>query len=333
MNPIQAPFPGTRTRRTRMTAALRAMVAESALSPADLIWPLFVRDGEGVEEPVAAMPGVVRRSIDKVVEAAQEARALGIPAICLFPYTSAGDRTADCAEAWNPENLSNRATRAIKAAVPEIAVMTDVALDPYSDTGHDGYVVGGEIVNDATVEALVKQALSQAAAGVDIIGPSDMMDGRIGAIRRALESAGHHNVAIMAYAAKYASAFYGPFREAVGAGDALKGDKKTYQMDPANGDEALRLVARDLAEGADMVMVKPGMPYLDICRRVKDSFGAPTFAYQVSGEYAMILAAAQNGWVDGERAMMESLICFKRAGCDGVLSYFAPAAARLLNAR
>jgi porphobilinogen synthase len=333
MTPIQAPFPATRTRRTRKSAALRALVAESALSPADLIWPLFVREGDGVEEPVASMPGVVRRSIDKVVEAAREAKALGIPAVCLFPYTSAANRTADCAEAWNPENLSNRATRAIKAAVPEIAVMTDVALDPYSDTGHDGYVVGGEIVNDATVEALVKQALSQAEAGVDIIGPSDMMDGRVGAIRGTLESAGHHNVAIMAYSAKYASAFYGPFREAVGAGDALKGDKKTYQMDPANGDEALRLIARDLAEGADMVMVKPGMPYLDICRRAKESFGAPTFAYQVSGEYAMIVAAAQNGWLDGERAMMESLMCFKRAGCDGVLSYFAPAAARLLNAR
>ncbi|MBE0453878.1 porphobilinogen synthase [Roseovarius autotrophicus] len=330
MTPFQAAFPATRTRRTRMSPALRAMVAESTLSPADFIWPLFVRDGEGVQEPVPSMPGVFRRSIDKVVEAAQEAADLGIPAVCLFPYTSVANRTADCAEAWNPENLSNRATRAIKAAVPGIAVMTDVALDPYSDTGHDGYVVAGEIVNDATVEALVKQALSQAEAGVDIIGPSDMMDGRIGAIRAALEGAGHHNVAIMAYSAKYASAFYGPFREAVGAGDALKGDKKTYQMDAANTDEALRLIARDLSEGADMVMVKPGMPYLDICRRAKEKFGAPTFAYQVSGEYAMIMAAAQNGWIDGERAMMESLLCFKRAGCDGVLSYFAPAAARLL---
>ncbi|PKQ10965.1 MAG: porphobilinogen synthase [Alphaproteobacteria bacterium HGW-Alphaproteobacteria-1] len=331
MTPFQAAFPATRTRRTRMSGALRAMVAENSLSPADFIWPLFVRDGESVEEPVPSMPGVYRRSIDKVVEAAQEAADLGIPAVCLFPFTSVANRTADCAEAWNPDNLSNRATRAIKAAVPGIAVMTDVALDPYSDTGHDGYVVAGEIVNDATVEALVKQALSQAEAGVDIIGPSDMMDGRIGAIRAALEGAGHHNVAIMAYSAKYASAFYGPFREAVGAGDALKGDKKTYQMDAANTDEALRLIARDLSEGADMVMVKPGMPYLDICRRAKEKFGAPTFAYQVSGEYAMIMAAAQNGWIDGERAMMESLMCFKRAGCDGVLSYFAPAAARLLR--
>ncbi|MDA3859171.1 MAG: porphobilinogen synthase [Roseovarius sp.] len=330
MRPTQAAFPATRLRRTRQSPSIRALVAENTLSAADLIWPVFVRDGEGVEEPVPSMPGVLRRSIDKVVEAAQEAADLGIPAICLFPYTSAQNRTADCAEAWNPENLSNRATRAIKAAVPGITVMTDVALDPYSDTGHDGFVVDGEIVNDATVEALVKQALSQAEAGVDIIGPSDMMDGRIGAIRGALEAKGHHNVMIMSYAAKYASAFYGPFRDAVGASNALKGDKKTYQMNPANTDEALRLVARDLAEGADMVMVKPGMPYLDICRRVKDNFGAPTFAYQVSGEYAMIMAAAQNGWIDGDRAMMESLMAFRRAGCDGVLSYFAPRVARAL---
>ena len=330
MRPTQAPFPATRLRRTRQSPSIRALVAENTLSAADLIWPVFVRDGDGVEEPVPSMPGVLRRSIDKVVEAAQEAADLGIPAICLFPYTSAENRTADCAEAWNPENLSNRATRAIKAAVPGLTVMTDVALDPYSDTGHDGFVVDGEIINDATVEALVKQALSQAEAGVDIIGPSDMMDGRIGAIRAALEAQGHHNVMIMSYAAKYASAFYGPFRDAVGASNALKGDKKTYQMNPANTDEALRLVERDLAEGADMVMVKPGMPYLDICRRVKDNFGAPTFAYQVSGEYAMIMAAAQNGWIDGDRAMLESLMAFKRAGCDGVLSYFAPRVARAL---
>ncbi|WP_297772440.1 porphobilinogen synthase [uncultured Roseovarius sp.] len=331
MRPTQAAFPATRLRRTRATPSLRAMVAENTLTAGDLIWPVFVRDGEGVEEPVPSMPGVFRRSIDRVVEAAREAADLGIPAICLFPFTSAANRTTDCAEAWNPENLSNRATRAIKAAVPEITVMTDVALDPYSDTGHDGFVVDGEIVNDATVEALVKQALSQAEAGVDIIGPSDMMDGRIGAIRTALEAAGHHNVMIMSYAAKYASAFYGPFRDAVGASNALKGDKKTYQMNPANTDEALRLIERDLSEGADMVMVKPGLPYLDICRRAKENFGAPTFAYQVSGEYAMIMAAAQNGWIDQERAMLESLMCFKRAGCDGVLSYFAPAVARLMS--
>jgi porphobilinogen synthase len=331
MKPTQAAFPATRLRRTRSTPAIRALVAENTLTPADLIWPVFVRDGDGVTEPVPSMPGVMRRSVDKVVEAAREAHSLGIPAICLFPYTGAANRTADCAEAWNPDNLSNRATRAIKDAVPDIVVMTDVALDPYSDTGHDGFVVDGEIVNDQTVEALVRQALSQAQAGVDIIGPSDMMDGRIGAIRTALEAEGHHNVMLLSYAAKYASAFYGPFRDAVGASGALKGDKKTYQMNPANTDEALRCVARDLAEGADMVMVKPGMPYLDICRRVKDEFAAPTFAYQVSGEYAMIQAAAMQGWIDGDRAMMESLMAFKRAGCDGVLSYFAPAAARAMQ--
>ncbi|MFK7941180.1 MAG: porphobilinogen synthase [Roseovarius sp.] len=330
MRPTLGPFPKTRLRRTRKSAAIRALVAENSLSAADMIWPVFVRDGEGIEEPVPSMPGVVRRSVDKVVEAAREATDLGIPAICLFPYTSDANRTADCAEAWNPENLSNRATRAIKQAVPDIAIMTDVALDPYSDTGHDGFVVGDEIVNDETVEALVKQALSQAEAGVDIIGPSDMMDGRIGALRDALEGAGHQNVLLLSYAAKYASAFYGPFRDAVGASGALKGDKKTYQMNPANTDEAMRCIERDLSEGADMVMVKPGMPYLDICWRVKNSFGAPTFAYQVSGEYAMIKAAAQNGWIDGDRAMVESLMAFKRAGCDGILSYFAPDLARSL---
>ncbi len=331
MKTTQAAYPATRLRRPRRSPAIRALVAENTLTPADLIWPLFVRDGEGLEEPVPSMPGVVRRSVDKIVEAAQEAHALGIPAICLFPYTGDANRTPDCAEAWNPDNLSNRATRAVKAAVPDIAIMTDVALDPYSDTGHDGFVVDGTIINDETVDALVKQALSQAEAGVDIIGPSDMMDGRIGAIRSALERAGHHDVMLLSYAAKYASAFYGPFRDAVGASGALKGDKKTYQMNPANTDEALRCVARDLSEGADMIMVKPGLPYLDICRRVKDEFAAPTFAYQVSGEYAMIQAAAQQGWIDGDRAMMESLMAFKRAGCDGVLSYFAPLAARMMN--
>ncbi|MEM6587915.1 MAG: porphobilinogen synthase [Pseudomonadota bacterium] len=331
MRPTQGPFPATRLRRTRATAQVRALVAETTLGVSDLIWPMFVREGEGVEEPVPSMPGVVRRSVDKIVEAAKEAEGLGIPAICLFPYTEAHNRSAECAEAWNPDNLSNRATRAVKEAVPGIAVMTDVALDPYSDTGHDGFVVDGEIVNDASVEALVKQALSQAEAGVDIIGPSDMMDGRIGAIRNALEGAGHSNVMIMSYAAKYASAFYGPFRDAVGASSALKGDKKTYQMDMANSDEALRCVARDLQEGADMVMVKPGMAYLDICRRVHEEFGAPTFAYQVSGEYAMIMAAAQNGWLDRDRAMMESLMAFKRAGCRGILTYFAPEVAAALR--
>lgn len=331
MKPTVAPFPAARLRRTRVSPAIRGLVRENTLSTDDLIWPVFVRDGEGVEEPVASMPGVVRRSVDKIAEAAAEAQALGIPAICLFPYTDQSLKTEDCAEAWSPDNLSNRAIRAIKEAAPDIAVMTDVALDPYNINGHDGYVVDGEIINDETVEALVKMTLAQADAGADIIGPSDMMDGRIGAMRAGLEKAGHRNVAILSYSAKYSSAFYGPFRDAVGASGALKGDKNTYQMDPANSDEALRLIERDLMEGADMVMVKPGMPYLDICRRVKDGFGVPTFAYQVSGEYAMIQAAAQNGWVDGERVMMESLMAFKRAGCNGVLTYFAPAAAKLLN--
>ena len=326
-----APYPAARFRRARQTAAIRDLVRENSLSPSDFIWPVFVRDGEGVEEPVPSMPGVLRRSVDRIADAAREAHSLGIPAICLFPYTDPSLKTEDCAEAWNPDNLSNRATRAIKDAVPEIAVMTDVALDPYNINGHDGFVVDGEIVNDATVEALVKQALSQAEAGADIIGPSDMMDGRIGALRQALEGAGHSNVMLLSYAAKYASGFYGPFRDAVGASGALKGDKKSYQMDPANSDEALRLVERDLTEGADMVMVKPGLPYLDICRRVKDAFGAPTFAYQVSGEYAMVQAAAQNGWIDGKKVMLESLMAFKRAGCDGILTYFAPEAARILN--
>lgn len=331
MKPTVAPFPAARLRRTRVSPALRALVRESTLSPADLIWPLFVRAGRDLEEPVPSMPGVVRRSVDRVVRAAREAADLSIPAVCIFPYTALEDRTEDCAMAWSPDNLSNRAIRAIKEAVPEIAVMTDVALDPYNINGHDGFVVEGEIVNDETVEALVKMALAQAEAGADIIGPSDMMDGRIGAIRRALEEAGHRNVSILSYSAKYASAFYGPFRDAVGASGALSGDKNTYQMDPANSDEALRLIERDLNEGADMVMVKPGMPYLDICRRVKDGFGVPTFAYQVSGEYAMLKAAAANGWLDGEKVMMESLITFKRAGCNGVLTYFAPEAARILN--
>ncbi|MEP2027886.1 MAG: porphobilinogen synthase [Paracoccaceae bacterium] len=332
MRPTVAPFPSARLRRTRQSGSIRALVQQNTLSSSDFIWPVFVRAGDGVEESVPSMPGVVRRSVDKVVEAAREATDLGIPAICLFPYTEQSDRTDTCAEAWSPDNLVNRATRAIKTAVPEISVMTDVALDPYNINGHDGFVVDGEIINDETVEALVKMALAQADAGADIIGPSDMMDGRIGAIRSALEAAGHRDIILLSYAAKYASAFYGPFRDAVGASGALTGDKNTYQMDPANSDEALRLIERDLAEGADMIMVKPGMAYLDICRQAKDTFGAPTFAYQVSGEYAMIQAAAQNGWIDGKKVMMESLMAFKRAGCDGILTYFAPAAARILNA-
>jgi len=333
MRPISAPTPFGRFRRLRRTPALRSLAQESVLTTADLIWPVFVRDGVDVVEPIASMPGVNRLSIDRIVRAAEEAATLGIPAICLFPYTDPALKTDACEEAWNPENLVNRAIRAIKAAVPEVAVMTDVALDPYNANGHDGLVRCGIILNDESVEALVRMSLAQAEAGADILGPSDMMDGRIGAMRGALEAAGHRDVAILSYAAKYASAFYGPFRDAVGASGVLRGDKKTYQMNPANSDEALRLIERDLREGADMVMVKPGMPYLDICRRVKDAFGAPTYAYQVSGEYAMIRGAALNGWINGEAAMMESLMCFKRAGCDGILTYFAPEAARFLNLR
>jgi porphobilinogen synthase len=330
MQTVFRPFPAFRPRRLRRTPALRDLVRESTLTPADLIWPIFVREGEGAREPVASMPGVERLSVDLAVAAAGRARDLGIPVLALFPYTDPARKTEDCAEAWNPDNLVNRATRAIRDRVPGIAVMLDVALDPYNALGHDGLVRDGVVLNDETLDALVKQALGHADAGADILGPSDMMDGRIGAIRQALEAAGHKDVAILSYAAKYASAFYGPFRDAVGASGALKGDKKTYQMDPGNSDEALTLVARDLSEGADMVMVKPGMPYLDICRRVKDAFGAPTFAYQVSGEYAMIEAAARNGWLDGDRAMAESLLAFKRAGCDGILTYFAPKAAEAL---
>tara|TARA_R110002049_G_scaffold202754_2_gene373261 strand:- start:1067 stop:2065 length:999 start_codon:yes stop_codon:yes gene_type:complete len=331
MKPTTAPFPATRLRRMRQSPALRALSRQNILTPSDLIWPIFVMDGNDAETPIASMPGVTRKTVDRAVTAAQEAYALGIPAICIFPYTGTDQRSEDCALAWSSENISNQAIRAIKQALPDIAIMTDIALDPYNINGHDGFVENGEIVNDRTVAALVKMALAQAQAGADILGPSDMMDGRIGAIRSALENAQHHNVTILSYSAKYASNFYGPFRDAVGASSALTGDKKTYQMDPANSDEALRLVARDLSEGADMVMVKPGMPYLDICRRVKDTFGVPTFAYQVSGEYAMLQAAAANGWLDGDAVMMESLMCFKRAGCDGVLTYFAPAAAKLLN--
>ncbi len=330
MQPVVAPYPAARPRRLRRSAALRDMTRETGLSVGDLIWPIFVRDGEDLAEPIASLPGVSRLSVDRAVAAAQEAADLGIPAICIFPYTDPALKTELCEEAWNPDNLSNRAIRAIKQAVPQIAVMTDVALDPYNAHGHDGIVRDGVIVNDETVEALVRMALAQAEAGADILGPSDMMDGRIGAMRTALEDAGHQDVAILSYSAKFASSFYGPFRDAVGATGALTGDKATYQIDPANGDEAMRMIARDLAEGADMVMIKPGMPYLDICRRAKDSFGAPTFAYQVSGEYAMIEGAARQGWIDGDKVMMESLMAFKRAGCDGVLTYFAPRVARLL---
>ncbi len=324
-----AAYPANRMRRMRRSAALRDLAQENRLSVKDLIWPIFITDVAGADAPIAAMPGVSRLTLDGALRAADEALRLGIPAICLFPFTDPALKTADCAEAWAPENLSNRVTRAIKARLPELAVMTDVALDPYNLHGHDGLVRDGLVLNDETVEALVKMALAQADAGADILGPSDMMDGRIGAIRAGLERAGHKDVMILSYAAKYASAFYGPFREAVGAAAALKGDKKTYQMNPANTDEALRAVARDLAEGADAVMVKPGLPYLDICARVKASFGVPTFAYQVSGEYSMLRGAIDQGWL-GEAAIFESLMAFRRAGCDGVLSYFAPQVARAL---
>ncbi len=331
MTPTVPSFPINRFRRMRKSPALRAMMRENTVTVDDLIWPVFVMAGKDAETPVASMPGVVRRTVDRIAKVAKEAQDLGIPAICIFPYTGMESRTEDCAEAWSPDNLTNQAIRAIKDVAPDIAVMTDIALDPYNINGHDGFVEDGIIVNDRTVEALVKMGLAQAESGADILGPSDMMDGRIGAIRTALEAAGHQDVTIMSYTAKYASAFYGPFRDAVGASSALKGDKNTYQMNPGNSDEALRLIQRDLQEGADMVMVKPGMPYLDICRRVKDQFGVPTFAYQVSGEYAMIQAAVQNGWLDGEKVMMESLLAFKRAGCDGILTYFAPEVARVLQ--
>ncbi len=329
MTPL-APFPHGRPRRLRRTPWIRDLVAESRLAPADLIWPIFVREGRDLAEPIPSLPGVARLSIDRAVGAAEQAAELGIPCVALFPYTEAADKDPEASEAWNPENLVCRATRAIKAAVPEVGVMLDVALDPYNSDGHDGLVRDGVILNDETLVALEKMALVQAEAGCDILGPSDMMDGRIGVIRNALETHDFPDTLIMSYAAKYASCFYGPFRDAVGSGGALRGDKKTYQMDPANGDEALREVAADLAEGADMVMVKPGLPYLDICARVKAEFRVPVFAYQVSGEYAMIEAAAGNGWIDGERAMLETLLAFKRAGCDGILTYFAPRAARLL---
>ena len=308
------------------------MLAEHRLHPSDLIWPLFIADGKGEEQPIASLPGVSRWSVDKLVDKAREARDLGIPCIALFPNTPPDKRSEDAGEALNPDNLISRAIREIKNAVPEVGILTDVALDPYTAHGHDGLTdADGYVLNDATVDMLVRQALVQAEAGADIVAPSDMMDGRVGAIRFALEESGHENVAIMAYAAKYASAFYGPFRDAVGSKGLLKGDKRSYQMDPANTDEALREVEMDLAEGADMVMVKPGLPYLDIIARVRDLFAVPTFAYAVSGEYAMIEAAAAAGAGDRDALVMESLLAFKRAGATGVLTYHAPLAARLIN--
>jgi porphobilinogen synthase len=325
-------YPTTRLRRNRREDWSRRLVAETKLSVDDLIWPVFVQEGTNARTPVESMPGVDRLTVDLFVEAAKQARDLGIPAIALFPETDAGAKTPDAREAYNPGNLVCRAITAVKKAVPGIGVICDVALDPFNSDGHDGIVRDGYVQNDESLEALVKQAIVQTEAGADIQAPSDMMDGRIGAIRQALDAKGYIHAQIMSYAAKYASAFYNPFRDAIGSSGALKGDKKTYQMDYANSDEALREVGLDIEEGADMVMVKPGLPYLDIVRRVKDAFRVPTFAYQVSGEYSMIRAAAERGWLDGERAMLESLLCFKRAGADGVLTYFAVDAAKRLKA-
>ena len=319
-------------RRPRQAPWSRALVAETSLSPANLIWPIFVVDGKKTRQPIASMPGVERLSIDLAVTAAEEAAELGIPAIALFPFTQPKLRDETAAEAFNPENLVCRAVRAIKKRVPNMGVICDVALDPYTSHGHDGLLIGGEIANDETLEALVRQSLVQAEAGCDVLAPSDMMDGRVGMIRQALEGRGFKNTLIMSYAAKYASAFYGPFRDAVGSSGTLKGDKRTYQMDPANTDEAMREVALDLAEGADFVMVKPGMPYLDIVRRVHETFHVPTFVYQVSGEYAMLTAAFQNGWLTRECCVLESLLSFRRAGAAGILTYFAVEAARILKA-
>ena len=321
-----------RPRRLRRTDWARRMVREHVVTADDLIWPLFLVEGQRQRVPVPSMPGVERLSVDEAVRSAVEAAEAGIPALCFFPMTEPSAKDPRGSEALNPDNLVCRALRAIKAEVPHIGLMTDAALDPYTSHGHDGVMDGEAILNDETVRILCGQSLNQARAGADIISPSDMMDGRVGAIRAALDTESFEDVQIMSYAAKYASAFYGPFRDAIGTKAVLVGDKRTYQMDPANSDEALREVEADIAEGADMVMVKPGMPYLDIIRRVRDTFQVPTFAYQVSGEYAMITAAAQNGWIDGDRAVMESLTAFKRAGCDGMLTYFALSVAKRLKA-
>ena len=327
-----ASYPALRMRRGRSSGWMRSLLAEHRLHPSDFIWPLFVCEGQGSEEPISSLPGVSRWSVDKLADRAREAAAAGIPCLALFPNTPGNLRTDDAGEALNPDNLICRAIGAIKDAVPDIGVLTDVALDPYTSHGHDGLTGDdGHVLNDETVAMLAQQALVQASAGADIVAPSDMMDGRVAAIRQALESSGHRNVAIMAYAAKYASAFYGPFRDAVGSRGLLKGDKRTYQMNPANGDEALREVALDLAEGADMVMVKPGLPYLDVIARVKDRFGVPVFAYQVSGECAMIEHAAAAGAGERDALILETLLAFKRAGSTGVLTYHALDAARLIN--
>ena len=324
-------YPRRRLRRNRSHDWIRRLVAESRLAPADFIWPVFLQEGGQAREPLPSMPGVDRLSIGALVDAAGEAAELGIPAIALFPFVPPALKGEDGAEACRPDNLCNRAIRALKKALPNLGVICDVALDPYTSHGHDGLLAGERILNDETVEVLCRQALAEAEAGVDVVAPSDMMDGRVGRLRDALDAAGHAEVKILSYAAKYASAFYGPFRDAIGSKKALKGDKRTYQMDPANGDEALREVALDIAEGADMVMVKPGMPYLDIVYRVKEAFRLPTFVYQVSGEYAMLKGAGERGWIDAEAAMLESLLAFKRAGADGIMTYAAVEVARRLK--
>jgi porphobilinogen synthase len=326
-------FPNTRLRRMRRDVFSRRLARETRLTADDLIQPLFVIEGASKREPVASMPGIERLAIDLLVAEAARLAGLGIPAVALFPVPDPATKTPDGREAWNDDGLAQRAVRALKKAVPELGVITDVALDPFTTHGQDGIVdAGGHVQNDVTIAALVKQARSQAAAGADVVAPSDMMDGRIGAIRAALEQDGRHDTRILAYSAKYASGFYGPFRDAVGSGTALgKADKASYQMDPANSDEALREVALDIEEGADIVMIKPGLPYLDIVRRVKDAYGVPTFVYQVSGEYAMLMAAAANGWLDERKTALESLVCIKRAGADGILSYFAGRAAAWLR--
>ena len=324
-------YPRTRLRRNRRTPWLRRMVRENRLSVDDLIWPVFVIEGDSERQAIPSMPDVFRLTIDILVEDVKLARDLEIPAIAVFPYIDSALKTPDAAEAFNADNLVCRAIRAVKEAVPDIGIICDVALDPFNSDGHDGVVRDGVILNDQTIDILCKQALVQADAGCDIIAPSDMMDGRVGIIRNALDGAGYQDVAIMSYAAKYASVFYGPFRDAVGSKGALKGDKKTYQMDPANTDEALREVALDIEEGADMVMIKPGLPYLDVVYRIKEAFNMPTFVYHISGEYAMIKAAGQNGWFDYETAFMEVLLGFKRAGADGIITYTAIEAAKLLQ--
>lgn len=331
MSPIVTPYPIRRSRRLRRTNWIRDMVSENRITVSDLIWPVFICDGTNRKEPIGSLPGVYRYSIDQVTQVAQEATDVGINCLALFPNTPPSLKTPDCSEAWNPNNLVNKATRAIKKTIPNLGILLDVALDPYNSSGHDGLMDGTEILNDETLFALEKQALAQAAAGADILGPSDMMDGRIGVIRKALEAKGFKDVLIMSYSAKYASSFYGPFRDAVGASKSLSGDKKTYQIDCANLQESIREVALDISEGADMVMVKPGLPYLDVCRTIKSELKVPTFAYQVSGEYAMIESAALNGFIDKDQILLETILSFKRAGCDGVLTYFAPQIARLLS--